>query len=255
VLLGDFLLSKVFKMCSDLDQEIMNIIADMVVRVFEGGLRQVAQRQNWQLSESEYIDIITEKSASLLSGCCLLGGFLGGASESQAQSLACFGLNAGIAFQIKADLPDTIGDKSRTGKSPGGDIVRNKPTLAVIHLLKAVDERERKAVINSYLSGPVRESKTGKNMMRKGKVSQKRQGITRPAKTGSSSKGLNREAFLEGDVRCEEESLSEMLVRLGSLEYAHNRAEEFVAKAQEALAGFKEGGAKDALIETAKFFG
>ncbi len=44
-----------------------------------------------------------------------------------------------------------------------------------------------------------------------------------------------------------------MLSRYGSLEYAHGRAQEFVAGAVGALGGVKESDAKEALIETAKF--
>lgn len=66
VLLGDFLLSKVFKMCADLEPEVLRIIATAAGRTCEGELRQIAQRENWQLSETEYLDIITEKSAAFL---------------------------------------------------------------------------------------------------------------------------------------------------------------------------------------------
>ncbi|MHC4543845.1 MAG: polyprenyl synthetase family protein [Planctomycetota bacterium] len=238
VLLGDFLLSKAFKISANLDPEIANIIADTAVRVCVGELRQITERQNWQLSESEYIDIITEKSAALFSICCLLGGFLGGASETQIESLADFGLNAGIAFQITDDLLDIIGDEGETGKTPGSDIDTNKLTLAVIHLLKAVDEREKSTLINSYLANPVKNSKTNNMMLR-----------------GELSNVVNREACLERNTTCEMENLVEMLGRLGSLDYAHSRAQEFVTKALDALTDLKGSEAKDALIETAKFLG
>ena len=239
VLLGDFLLSKAFKISTDLDPELANIIAGTAVRVCAGELSQVTGRQNWQLSESEYIDIITEKSASLFRCCCLVGGLLAGASKTQARSLACFGLNAGIAFQITDDLLDIIGDEGKTGKTLGSDIDNNKPTLAVIHLLRAVGERQKSAVINSYLVNPLRDSVTSDNVIQKGEI----------------SKGLNHKACLERDAGCGKESLVEMLERLGSLKYAHGRAQEFVTKALDALTELREGEAKDALIKTAKFFG
>ncbi len=260
VLLGDFLLGKAFRICADLGPEITNIIAGTAVRVCEGELRQVTERQNWQLSESEYIDIITEKSAALFSSCCLLGGLLAGAGETQARSLACFGLNAGIAFQITDDLLDIIGDESKTGKTLGSDIDKNKLTLAVIHLLRALDEREKSAVINSYLVSPVRGTALGgnpnsitRNNMIQTPLEVNRQLLT--GQKGEVSNGVNREAYPERDARCEKESLAEMLGRFGSLEYAHSRAQEFVTKAMDALTDLKKGEAKDALIETAKFIG
>jgi len=149
VLLGDFLLSKVFKMCADLEPQVVKIIATAAARTCEGELRQIAQRENWQLNEMEYIDIITEKSAALLSSCCYLGGLLGGAGEIEVRLLSDFGLNLGIAFQITDDLLDIIGDEVKTGKTLGSDVDKNKLTLAVIHLLGVMDEKGRSTVINS----------------------------------------------------------------------------------------------------------
>jgi len=143
VLLGDFLLSQVFKMCADLEPKIISIIACTAARTCEGELRQIIERQNWQLSEPEYIDIITEKTAVFLGSCCRLGALLSQADKAKVESLARFGLNAGIAFQITDDLLDITGDENKTGKTGGRDANRNKLTLAVIHLLQVVDWKEK----------------------------------------------------------------------------------------------------------------
>lgn len=206
VLLGDFVLSQVFKMCAGLGPNVTNIIAATAARTCEGEMRQIVERRNWQLSESEYIDIISEKSAVFFSNCCRLGAVLARATDTRVESLARFGLNAGIAFQITDDLLDITGDESRTGKTSGSDVDKSKLTLATIHLLGQVDETEKPAIIN----------------------------------------GLN--AAQQG-----RDTLPEMLRSYGSLEYAQNQAQQFVAKAVKALAGFKDSDAKQALIETAKF--
>jgi len=215
VILGDFLLSRVFKMCSDLEPKVINMIASAAARTCKGELRQVIQRHNWQLSESEYLDIITEKSAAFFSSCCGVGALLAQASDSQVQSLECFGLNAGIAFQITDDLLDLTGDESQTGKTAGSDVNKNKLTLAIIHLLRVVDDKERKLVVS--LSNP--------------KVY---------------------EALNQTDEKGKAELLK-MLRHHRSLEYAHSQAQQFLDKALSALTGLKESCAKEALIETAKF--
>jgi len=209
VLLGDLILSHVFKLCAQLESQVADVIATAAVRLCEGELRQVVQKHFWQLNEAEYIDVITEKSAVLFSSSCSLGGLLAGATESQAQSLADFGLNAGIAFQITDDLLDIVGDETKTGKTLGSDVNKHKLTLALIHLLKTVDEKEKNNIINSFLD--IKDSQYDKH------------------------------------------ALVEILNRYGSLEYAHNRAREFITNAKQALAGLKQSDCKDALIETAEF--
>ncbi len=153
VLLGDFLLSKVFRMCTDLSPKISSFIAATAARICEGELRQIAKRQNWQLSESEYVEIVTEKSAALFSSSCYLGGLIAGANEVETRALSDFGLSTGIAFQITDDLLDIIGDESKTGKTLGRDADKNKLTLPVIHLLDVVDEAEKrnlKSKLNAF---------------------------------------------------------------------------------------------------------
>ena len=141
VLFGDFLLSRVFRMCAGLELRIAKEIAATAEQVCEGELVQVSKSWNRQLSESQYIDIITNKSAYIFGSCCYLGGLLAGGRETQLQSLRCFGLNSGIAFQITDDLLDIIGDERETGKTLGSDAEKSKLTLPVIHFLQTTDKR------------------------------------------------------------------------------------------------------------------
>jgi octaprenyl-diphosphate synthase len=148
VLLGDFFISRVFGMCASLQPQVIDIIAAATARICEGELRQLSVRgQEWELEEQEYIDIITEKSAVLFSACCRLGAFSAGADKKQSKLLSDFGMNVGVAFQIADDLLDITGDEGKTGKTLGSDINKNKPTLAVIHLLKTIDRAQRNSLI------------------------------------------------------------------------------------------------------------
>ena len=153
VLLGDLLLSRVFTMSAELETPAAKVIAAAAVRLCEGELRQAVQKNNWQLNESEYIEAITDKSAVLFSIACYLGGLLAQGSPSHVRALADFGLNAGIAFQMTDDLLDLVGDENKTGKTLGSDIGTHKLTLAVIHLLRTVEEGEKNTIIETYLEG------------------------------------------------------------------------------------------------------
>jgi octaprenyl-diphosphate synthase len=146
VLLGDFLLGKVIKMCVGLGDGVSEIIAVASMRTCEGELKQISQRGNWSLGEPEYIEIIAGKTAALFEGACATGAMLAGAGESTEQALATYGRNVGIAFQITDDLLDLVGEQDKTGKPVGSDLDHSKLTLPLIHLLKTAGETDKQKV-------------------------------------------------------------------------------------------------------------
>jgi len=147
VLLGDFLLSRVFRLCTGLEPPAARTIASAAVQTCEGELRQIAQRSNWRLSESQYLEIIAEKTAALFSGACSLGAMLAGGNGRQVKMLADYGCKTGIAFQITDDLLDLTGEQARTGKPIGNDLVCGKLTLPLIHFFSSAGKKEKADVI------------------------------------------------------------------------------------------------------------
>ncbi len=150
VLLGDFLLGRVFQMCAEMKPQVNEIISSAAVRICEGQLRRIAQRSNWMLNESEYIEVVTEKSAVLFSTACRLGALLAKGSDDEVKLLARYGLNVGIAYQINGDLLDVINNQSRSQKTTVVNIGSNGLSLAEIHLLSVVDEETKQTIINLY---------------------------------------------------------------------------------------------------------
>jgi octaprenyl-diphosphate synthase len=144
ILSGDLLLSKVFAMSCRLDsKKYSEVIADTAAKICHGELRQNTQRSNFQLSETEYLEIIEEKTAVLFESCCKLGASASGATDKQVEALSAYGLNIGIAFQITDDLMDIVGDETKAGKTLGSDFSKDKLTLPVIHLLKNSSSDQR----------------------------------------------------------------------------------------------------------------
>lgn len=142
VLLGDYLISHAYHLCSSLDSQMASrLIGRTTNETCEGELLQIDNRNNWDLDESTYFQIITLKTARLCAACCELGARLAGADERGVQALREYGLSVGIAFQIQDDLLDIVGDVSTVGKSLGSDIEKGKLTLPMIHFLaNAPDE-------------------------------------------------------------------------------------------------------------------
>ena len=137
VLLGDFLISHAFHLCSSLDSQYASrLIGSTTNTVCEGELLQVCQRNNCRLTEQQYFDIITRKTASLISTCCLLGAKFAGAKPALITSFEAFGLSLGVAFQIIDDVLDVTGNEGEMGKTLGRDLEEGKITLPLIHLLQ-----------------------------------------------------------------------------------------------------------------------
>lgn len=154
VLLGDYLISHAFHLCSSLDSQYASRrIADASNTVCEGEMMQVYNRENLELSEDEYYDIIGRKTASLIAVCCELGAKFAGATERTVRRLHEYGMLIGTAFQIADDLLDLNGDEAEVGKSLGRDVEKGKLTLPLIHYLSSADRAARERMIATLSDG------------------------------------------------------------------------------------------------------
>ena len=152
VLLGDYLISHSYHLCSSLESQLASrMIAGTTNRVCAGELLQIDNRNNLDLTEETYLEIITRKTASLCAVCCYLGANFAGAGDTQAKSLEKYGLSLGIAFQIQDDILDIVGDAAAVGKTLGIDIEKQKMTLPVIHFLRSAPT-EHRALLRSLIA-------------------------------------------------------------------------------------------------------
>src|SRR5262245_51063801 len=159
VLLGDFLFTHAFYLASTLDSVIgCRLIGRATNIVCEGELRQKGSRGNFDLSETEYLEIVEAKTAELTAVSCRLGALFSGAEERVADALDGFGRDLGIAFQIADDLLDVQGEEQTTGKSLGTDLEKQKPTLPIIRALQKANATDRQAILD-LVSGDDRQPK------------------------------------------------------------------------------------------------
>ncbi|HIN83384.1 MAG TPA: polyprenyl synthetase family protein [Phycisphaerales bacterium] len=137
VILGDYLLSSAFHLCSTIRNPDLNILLGEVTNTLcAGELVQLYHRNDVGLALSEYYQIIRDKTASLISAACKIGGILGGADKQTVYALGVFGNSVGAAFQIRDDLIDVLADSSSAGKPTGRDAAKGKMTLPAILMLK-----------------------------------------------------------------------------------------------------------------------
>jgi len=109
----------------------------------EGELvNQIQKSRNFNITEEEYITLITKKTASLFSCCCLLG--LISSGNEKTKNVENFGLYLGIIFQIKDDLSDY--SKKRIGKPTKDDLESQKITLPLIYSIKNASQVDRRSI-------------------------------------------------------------------------------------------------------------
>ena len=132
-------------------KSVLDLFSQTAAEICEGQQYDVDFETRDEVKAEEYLEMIRLKTAVLL-GCALkCGAWIGGAGEEDAQNLYDFGINIGLAFQLKDDLLDVYGDKATFGKKIGGDILCNKKTYLLIHALElATGETEKE--LNKWLN-------------------------------------------------------------------------------------------------------
>jgi octaprenyl-diphosphate synthase len=151
VLLGDYLISHSFHLCSSLDSQFASrVIGHTTNQVCEGELLQIHNRNNLDLDERTYLQIVTQKTAVLCAACCMLGAKYAQADETVVQNMRLFGQSLGTAFQIQDDILDIVGDQETVGKTLGIDAQKGKLTLPTIHFMKHAP-REHQILLRSLL--------------------------------------------------------------------------------------------------------
>ncbi|MFN9131438.1 MAG: polyprenyl synthetase family protein [Phycisphaerales bacterium] len=144
VILGDYLFSAAFHLCSSLgDKDTSQSIASVGMTLCAGELLQNAHRHDLSLDEATYFGIVERKTASLIAAACRLGAKHAGAPANLVAALERFGLRLGVAFQIQDDLLDLTGDQRIVGKSLLKDLEKGKLTLPMIHHLTTADAVQR----------------------------------------------------------------------------------------------------------------
>ena len=82
--------------------------------------------ENKLISKDELIYMHSKKTGELIRSSIVAGAILGEAPEKDIELLNNFGLKLGLAFQIKDDILDIIGDVSKLGKNIKSDESNNK---------------------------------------------------------------------------------------------------------------------------------
>jgi octaprenyl-diphosphate synthase len=154
VLVGDFLYSRAFQMMVRLRSlRVMEIMADATNVIAEGEVLQLMNAHDPDTSESRYLEVIYRKTARLFESGAQIAAVLAGAGPAVEQALAGYGRHLGNAFQLVDDSLDYRGSPAERGKNVGDDLAEGKPTLPVIHALRAGSADEKALLRRAIASG------------------------------------------------------------------------------------------------------
>ncbi|MCK4577757.1 MAG: polyprenyl synthetase family protein [Candidatus Marinimicrobia bacterium] len=145
VLIGDYFLSKALSnMISLRNFKALETLSSTAERLSSGEILQLEKALMGGMSEKVYYQMIKDKTASLFATACELGALTASDNQEHWTAMRTFGENLGIAFQIKDDLFDLLGDKATLGKPVSFDVKRNKRTLPLLYALKQMSPMERR---------------------------------------------------------------------------------------------------------------
>ncbi len=152
VLVGDFFLARGLQTAMQTNQfEVLRIVTDAVGEISEGELAQIEHARKLDITEKTYFDVIRKKTATLIAACTKAGALSSGATAEHIEAMYNFGLNLGIAFQIRDDIFD-YEKSSLLGKPSGNDIKERKMTLPLIYALQQAPEIEQRKMMRLIAS-------------------------------------------------------------------------------------------------------
>lgn len=164
ILAGDTMYALAYKYALNAELNIlptlMHTFNNTALEACEGQQMDINFEKREIVSLDEYLLMIKYKTAVLFGASMHIGGIIAKAEDEDIEHLYQYGLNIGLAFQLKDDLLDLYGQTANFGKKTGIDIIEGKKTFLYIKALELADEETRKQLTHHYRNAhPDREQK------------------------------------------------------------------------------------------------
>ena len=113
------------------------------------------ENENTKISLELLNELHALKTGALIRAACVMGAILSGADSKACELMGEFGSLIGMAFQVKDDILDKIGDAKELGKPVGSDEKNNKTTYLTYfdceeceNIVKELTDRAEKILDN-----------------------------------------------------------------------------------------------------------
>lgn len=157
ILAGDALLTYAFELLADLDlgqpERELRVIREVAAAAGKDGMvrGQVLDidGEGKALTLTEIEEIHKAKTGALLTVSARLGGILAGGTEEQISALTDYAQALGLAFQIKDDILDIVGDSETLGKPAGSDLRQGKSTYVSLLGLEGAEHQLHAQIVQA----------------------------------------------------------------------------------------------------------
>ncbi len=124
ILIGDLLFARASNVVAALGPEAVLLQAATFERLCLGQLHETVGPRPDEDPVRHYLDVLSDKTASLIATAGRFGALFAGGSEDVVQAMVRYGEDVGVAFQLADDVLDLASDTDESGKRPGPTCAR-----------------------------------------------------------------------------------------------------------------------------------
>jgi octaprenyl-diphosphate synthase len=135
------------------NMRVMDIMSKTTTAIAEGEVLQLLNCNNPDTTEEKYLEVIARKTAILFSTATRLAAVISNTNPEVEDSLAVYGQQLGVAFQLIDDALDYKASTEDLGKNLGDDLAEGKPTLPLIYAIEHGSPEQAQIVIDAIKHG------------------------------------------------------------------------------------------------------
>jgi octaprenyl-diphosphate synthase len=151
ILEGDLLYSKASTLAVDSkNMSFLKRVIETTTQMMEGQVLDLVHTDDWNTDREQYMEVITSRVATLFSAACACGAIISESRGEAERSLEQFGLNVGIALQLKEDLLDFQSSEDGIRKTVGKSLREGRITLPLIYTLSKLEDSARERIANFF---------------------------------------------------------------------------------------------------------
>ncbi len=151
ILSGDAMLIQAYQNFEAYEPELFLQLAKLfsktALEVCEGQQYDVDFETRSDVTQKEYLHMITYKTAVLVGAAFQMGAIVAERDQKEQEAIYEYGKLLGIAFQLQDDYLDAFGNPETFGKQVGGDVIENKKTYLYLKALELGSASQQKELL------------------------------------------------------------------------------------------------------------